>query len=1187
MYQLGHIRRMRALTIGLAASVFAGGAFASAACASGALAQTAPHGAVQLADGMRGQAVRFYYVPAPGAPEVDAEHIAVLTRRISLSLASLPLSQALEVIARKAGLRVTYETKPGTPLDTRVTFAADNVTVEAALTDVLADVGLDVRLSPDGVMAIIPHRAQQAPLRPMQGAGRIIGRVVDSVSNAGIDQVGVRIDVLGIGSMTTADGRYVITNVPVGTYRVTARRVGFTARTLTITIRGDSTEHLDFHLLPTTNRLDEVVTTAVGDQRRYTIGNEIATIKVDSLIPTTPVTSLTDVISARAPGVEVLESNGEVGNGPSLRIRGQGSLVLQGDPIVIIDGVRVDNTPGGTVAPLFGYGTGGGAVPAPSRLNDIDFNDIETIDILKGPSAATEYGTDAANGVIVIKTKHSRPGPPNWNLSAEQSFSQVGTTFPNTYYSYGHTTGASPQPIQCPMIPNADNVGVGWTNGTCAVDSVVEYQALNNPDASIFGTGHREKVDLSVGGGSEGVRYYVGGGLTNETGPLQMPKDFIGLADSIGLPKSLFHPNWDNQRSARANVYVQLKPKLDMQASAAYMTTDQQAPESPSLYETTYTSAPINNRANLFGWGPELYDTPIYEYGNIVGQGTNRFTGSLAFNWNPVSWLSGHVTVGVDHGSQNASAEIVPQIANLYPDNEEPAALSITNGTTDIYSFDSRLTATFQVTPAVKSTTSGGLQLADTRTQSTYVQSNTISATNPTLDGAVDPITYQYGQRQATLGGYVEEQVGLWERLFLTGAIRVDAGSGFGSNYNSAIYPKASFSYLALNGGATSVRLRGAFGESGVQPPNGAAMQLYSPAAAYINGSTVPTAGITNVVNAGLEPERTNEFEGGIDVGFLHDRLNVSLTGYAKSTSNALVQTGTGWELGGYNSYENVGQVTNNGVEATVSATLLKTNQTSWDVTINASTNHNDLVKLAPGLQPQELYGDHAVFRFAPGTPLYGYAAEKEHWTDLNHDGIVEPNEVTVDDTLSYAGTSQPTRMASLGTHLGILHGLVTFGALFDYRGGFRLLNTTAFHSATYIQSDQASNDPKAPTWEQLRDVATNIAYTKGIDDYAPSAGFYEDASYVRFRELSATLALPDRWAHVIRFRNLSLTGAIRNLALWTPYTGGDPEVTSSEGGGTMVQPTSNTLFVNHDIREGAQAVPLSRYFVLRLNAGF
>ena len=325
-------------------------------------------------------------------------------------------------------------------------------------------------------------------------------------------------------------------------------------------------------------------------------------------------------------------------------------------------------------------------------------------------------------------------------------------------------------------------------------------------------------------------------------------------------------------------------------------------------------------------------------------------------------------------------------------------------------------------------------------------------------------------------------------------------------------------SWLALTGGATTVRLRGAFGESGVQPPNGAAQLLLTPGVGYQNGGVTSIATIVNAPNAGLEPERTNEFEGGTDLGFLHGRINVTLTAYAKSTSNALVATGTGFELGSINAYENIGEVTNRGFEASISATLLQTNKTSWDVTFNGSTNHNNLVKLAPGLETQFLYGDHAEVRFAPGTPLYGYAAPKSHWTDLNHDGIVETDEMSVEDSLSYVGASQPTIMASIASHLSLFHGTLAFGTLFDYRGGFRLMNTTAFHSSVDQQGDFASNNAHAPIWEQERDAAVIQTYTQGLDGYAAPAGFYEDASYVRWRELSATLALPDhwaRWAHV------------------------------------------------------------------------
>ncbi len=882
------------------------------ALASPGGAQIAP-----LADRTGG--VKFYYVPAPGAPAIETRHVAALMRHIAVDFGDTPVTEALETIARIAGLHVTYQTRDDHtgPLQGHVTLRAENITVEAALTDVLADAGVDVQLSATGVLAIVPRNASGG-LPRQRASGRVVGRVTEALTSRPVDQVAVRIEELNIGAMTGADGRYVITPVPSGSYHLTTRRVGFVSVTRMVTVANDSTTTADFTLTVTPTKLDEVVTTAVGDQRRYQIGNDIGSIKVDSLAPTTPVTSLTDIISARVPGVEVMESNGEVGNGPALRIRGNASLVLQGDPIIIVDGVRQDNTPGGATSLLFGSSTSGGSVAAPSRLNDIDFNDVASIDILKGPSASTEYGTDAANGVIVIKTKHSQAGAPRWTLTAEQGLSEVGTPFPDTYWSYGHTPGANPKPTQCAMIPSILISTPGWTAGTCVRDSVRQFTALNNPRTSMFGDGNRQKVDLSVGGGSDAVRYYVAAGLTNEVGTLQMPSVFMPMADSIGLPKGQWRPNTDEQRSARGNTVVKLNPTADLQLNAAYMTTNQSAPSTPSLYEAPYLRPPIDDAVHHWGYGTpsDIYLWPAITYGAFAGQNTERLTGNLAANWTPFPWLSAHATVGVDHASQRATDEVLPQVA--FADEYQPyPQLGITNGTNDIYSFDGRATATTRLTPILRAITSVGLQLVDTRTQATAAQSNSISISNPTLNGATTSLISQVGIRYATLGGYFEEQFGLWDRVFLTGAVRVDAGSNFGSGYTAIAYPKASVSWLALSG-ATSLRLRGAFGESGIQPPNGAALELFGAQAAFANGAPVGTAGIVNVANSNLQPERSSEFEGGVDVGLLHDRIDVSLTGYAKTTNNALVETGTGWEAGNYNSFENVGEVTNNGFEANV-----------------------------------------------------------------------------------------------------------------------------------------------------------------------------------------------------------------------------------------------------------------------------
>ncbi len=1162
---------------------------AGAGVADGAAAQGVPTGGIQLADRGPDRGPRFVSPPAPGtAAREDMSRAAVLRRRVSVTLVSVPLAGALDAIGRQVGLRFFYS-RTVAPVDRPVSLNASDITVAAALTEILFDTGVDVELSNDG-RAVLIARSDFIPVasRGVQpNSGMIAGRVMDAMTRAPLDQVSVWVEGPGLGAVTASDGRYAVGNVPPGTYRVTARRVGYAPLTSTATVTADSVATMNFALSAAPTRLTEMVTTAMGEQRRYEVGNVISTINADSIAPTAPITSLTDLISARAPGVTVEEAGGLTGSGETIRIRGQSSLVLQGDPIVIVDGVRQDNAPGGTTAvPVAASAnTGANVVPSPSRLNDLNFADITSIDVLKGPTASTEYGTDAANGVIVITTKHGTAGRPQWLASVEATGSEIPVAFPTLYYSWGHTTDPNHTPVQCPLVPFLYSSGYGSSAGSCAVDSVTNWDPLNNSYYSIFGTGSRQKYGLSVGGGSEAVRYFVSGGLSNERGIARMPRAFVSEADMLGLPHSAFEPNGEDQRSVRATTVMRLGPTSDLAVEGAYLSTYQRSPNPAQLYISIYQTLPLRDSAHGYGYGGPTYDSPIYQFGQPTSQATNRLTGGLTTNWRPISWLVGHGTVGVDHGSQRSTSSLLPQVLPLNPTPYAPAQLGIANVTTDIYTVDLRGSATTVLTRALRAVTSAGLQLADRRAEGVAAAAKGITATNFTLNGAVSTTVTQLGNRQATLGGYGEEQLGLSDRLFLTGALRIDAGSGFGHAYSTAVYPKASVSWLAVGSGPTTVRFRGAFGESGVQPPNGAALQLYAATTDWLNGGATSTAAIANVQNQLLRPERSEEYEGGLDVGLWQNRLSVELTGYSKTTHDALVSTGTGWEADSYPYTENIGQIRNTGLEGAVTATVVQARGLTWNVTLNASINRNKLLALAPGVLSQQLEAYPAKYRFAPGYPLYGYWAPQVQYADLNHDGVLEPNEVTVADSLTYAGSSIPTREASVGMHIGLWGGAVSANTLVDYRGGFRLMNSSAAQGI-FVQSDPASNDRSAPLWKQARDLGDEIVNVTGLNGYAAPAGFIEDATYLRFREVSVTYAVPQRVARALRLVSVSVTGAVRNLALWTRYTGVDPEVTNALGYNAAVSPTSNTFMVNNDMRADFAAVPLLRYWVVRVNAG-
>jgi hypothetical protein len=298
--------------------------------------------------GAQGDTGNTPIVPADnGAGHLSPQAAAALARTVTLRLDRVPLDRALAAVASAAHVVLSYSPSQ-VPEGKLVSLAADRMPVGAALDVLLSGTGMVVDVSSDGRIRLWP-RAGNARAGVQQGTATITGHVTDGALKTPLSEVSVRVEGTALRTTANADGKYTITGVVPGTYRITARRVGYQALTKEITIAGDQAATLDFALVAAPTRLDEVVTTAVGEQRRYEVGTDISTINADSIAPTAPITSLTDLISARAPGVTVLETSGMTGSGEAIRIEGLTSLVLQNDPILIVDGVRQDNSAGGMV----------------------------------------------------------------------------------------------------------------------------------------------------------------------------------------------------------------------------------------------------------------------------------------------------------------------------------------------------------------------------------------------------------------------------------------------------------------------------------------------------------------------------------------------------------------------------------------------------------------------------------------------------------------------------------------------------------------------------------------------------------------------------------------------------------------------------------------------------------------------
>ncbi|MBW3630202.1 MAG: TonB-dependent receptor plug domain-containing protein, partial [Gemmatimonadetes bacterium] len=260
---------------------------------------------------------------------------------------------------------------------------------------------LAVSIVAAGSATALPARAQQT--------GTLTGTVTESDTRRPLAGVRVRIVNTGSVASTNAQGQYTITGVPARQVTVQAQHAGFAEQARTVTVTAGGTATLNFAVQPQAVQLAEIVATATGDRRRVEVGNAVSQVNAEELVKDRPVANMSDLLTARSPGVQVL-SGSMTGTGARVRIRGTSSLSLSNDPIYIIDGVRMQSASSSS-----SIGVGGAN---PSRVSDINPEEIESIEVVKGPSAATLYGTDAANGVIVITTKRGRSGAPRVTVNS-------------------------------------------------------------------------------------------------------------------------------------------------------------------------------------------------------------------------------------------------------------------------------------------------------------------------------------------------------------------------------------------------------------------------------------------------------------------------------------------------------------------------------------------------------------------------------------------------------------------------------------------------------------------------------------------------------------------------------------------------------------------------------------------------
>lgn len=952
----------------------------------------------------------------------------------------------------------------------------------------------------------------------------------------------VQVNVVGtnLGGVTNSEGRLLLRNVPQGTVQVRALRVGYAEQRRPVQVAAGQQATVEFTLAQVAVSIAPVVTTATGQTAREELGNAVATIDVASVTQTAPVSTIADVLNSRAPGVTVITGS-QTGSGSRVRIRGQSSLNLSNDPIYIIDGVRM--TRNSNSSELFTGGT------QPSRAADINPDEIENIEIVKGPSAATLYGTDAANGVVVITTKRGRAGPARWTAYVEGGLIEDRNDYPTNYTIWGHSPGSTTgRACTLPQV----------SAGSCIRDSVRTLDIMEDDDLTPIGMGNRYQFGAQVSGGTEIVRYFVAAEREGETGVFELPKFERRRFDSLGLPIPEWteRPNVLGRNSFRANVSAAASSKLDLSVFFNFINIDQRfSPES---------NATVGIGSQVFG-GPGFRQngtvggglgtplngyrawTPAYSWEEKLGQQLNRYIGSISANWRPTSWLDTRMNFGNDFTDRVDDNLLMrgsgPPINNTYRLGFKfNTRADIRNVSADIAS-----SASWQVRDNILSRTTAGVQYVDYKLEFGEASGEDLPPGQQIPNNAAEPGSRESATYSKTLGLFVEESITLNDRLFLTAALRTDQNSAFGTEFQRVFYPKASLAWILSDepffpelGWMNYFRLRTAYGASGVQPGSNDALRTYAGEATNIRAVDVPAVQFDDIGNPELKPERTTELEMGFEARFLNDRATVDLTHYRKRTKDALINAVIPPSYGSLATTvrQNLGAVQNNGWELLVSTQVLQRESVGFDLTVSASTNANKLLTLG-GTPPQI----GVTSRVVEGYPLFGFWERKiQGWEDKNGDGILTYNsnaalnEVFVDSVASFIGYIQPRHNITTTGGLDLFRRMLRVQAMFDWRGGHYWYNNTERIRCVSRQNCNGLMNPNASFEEQAMVVATRDHPTRTV------AGFIQKGDFLRFREMSVSLRAPERWAAMMRASSAQFVVTARNLGVWSDYRGVDPE---------------------------------------------
>ncbi|MQA91778.1 MAG: TonB-dependent receptor plug domain-containing protein [Gemmatimonas sp.] len=1019
---------------------------------------------------------------------------AVVDRLANLSVRTVPLYDALRMLAEVSGVTLALSPSDVAREDRTVTCRCDAVTVGEALDELLRLTPLAYAVvngqivvystqmrTPTPELAAVPGvrlvsmssaQDKSLPEPAPLAVGTVTGRVVDASTQQPLTGAQVYITENSQGTLTNADGRFVLTNVPDGPNTVRVQMIGFQTVEQTVTVQPGGSVSANFELTTLALALDEIVVTGTaGQARRREVGNSVSAVNSADLA-LQPIMSAQDAITSQVPGMVLMGNEGVAGAGPTIRIRGVTSMTQGNAPLIYVDGVRIrsEDFPG----------TAQGQSASP--LNSINPNDIERIEVIKGAAATTLYGTEASSGVIQIITKRGAgvAGDPIWNVTVTQGLSrspQIGPDLDDNWYeTWGEDTG----------------------------DLFME---------PYLRTGRTQDYNLSVRGaageGAARVDYFLSGGWGDQQGV---------------IPE-----NASESLNVRGNLGFAPMENLRVLFNSAYSNRDIMWIPGGNLAK----GFTLNVMRGPFDYTADA-DTVFFTEFDTV-EDIRQFTSGIELNFTPTDALTASLNIGIDNvDTEYIRTESFGSL--LEPQGFRSARrFSNINRTIDFQTTYNRSIA------GVSTTSSAGFQAFSSSTATvTGESSNFAGPGNPTLDTGSQQESSEDRLDEVNAGFFFQELLGFGDRFFLTLGARMDGNSAFGEDYGLQLYPKVSASYVISDEGfwpefLETTKLRAAYGESGKAPGYFASHRTWSPTSA-LEGQ--PAVSPSTRGNPLLGPERSRELEAGVELTALQGRLSLDGSVYTQRTVDALLEVPQDPTLGFTGAQiDNVGTIENQGYEVNLTGVLVSTDRLSWEVGLGAAGNRSEMVDMG-GTADVFLGGS-----LSPGMWVRkGYPVPSYFGPVIQNPDEVGAAPVTEEEFL---GPIYPTHSFILSSTLHF--GRLSASAQGEYQGGHVNLSHTAWRNAQRgVWPPCLAISQRIQAGETSQLTAGEI-FTCGSDFMADWGAYVSPADNFRLTSVSLNYRMPESWTP--GFGQWSATLGARNLFLLTDYIGLDPGLTQGGEG--------------------------------------